>query len=68
MLLQEDQTGPHFNNHYANLLLFCRYVYGEDSEPFIFSFFQDVSQNPAVIKAMLAVNHTVQKATTLLNK
>ncbi len=46
----------------------CRYVYGEDSEPFIFSFFQDVSQNPAVIKAMLAVNHTVQKATTTLNK
>jgi hypothetical protein len=43
-------------------------VNGEDSEPYIFSFFQDVSQNPAVIKSMLAANHTVQRATTALNK
>lgn len=36
-----------------------RYVYGEDAEPFVFSFFADVSQSPAVIKAMLQAQHEV---------
>ena len=36
-----------------------RYVYGEDAEPFTFSFFTDVSQSPAVIKNMLQAQHEV---------
>ena len=36
-----------------------RYVYGEDAEPFTFSFFTDVSQSPAVIKSMLQAQHEV---------
>ncbi|PRW56454.1 flagellar inner arm dynein 1 heavy chain alpha [Chlorella sorokiniana] len=39
-----------------------QYVYGEDAEPFTFSFFSDVSQSPAVIKNMLQAQHEVQRA------
>ena len=38
----------------------CRHVYGDDAEPVVFSFFTDISQSPAVIRAMLNANHTVQ--------
>lgn len=37
-----------------------RYVYGEDAEPFVFSFFADVSQSPSVIRAMLMAQHEVR--------
>ena len=38
-------------------------MYGEDAEPFVFSFLTDVSQSPSVIRAMLVAQHEVQRAT-----
>lgn len=40
-----------------------QFIYGEDSEPHVFTFFSDVSTSPAIIKAMLTANHAVQEAT-----
>ncbi|KAK9825454.1 hypothetical protein WJX81_002895 [Elliptochloris bilobata] len=34
----------------------------EDDEPFVHSFYDDVSQNPQIVRAMLAVTHGIQKA------
>ena len=34
----------------------------EDDEPFVHSFFDDISQNPQIVLAMLAVTHGIQKA------
>jgi hypothetical protein len=36
-------------------------VYGEDAEPFVFSFLPDVSQSPAVLRALLAAQQEAQR-------
>ena len=34
----------------------------EDDEPYVHSFYDDVSQNPQIVRAMLGVTHGIQKA------
>ncbi|GBG66225.1 hypothetical protein CBR_g57828 [Chara braunii] len=43
-------------------------VNGEDEEPFVFSFYADVSANPQIIKAMLILNHMLHKAVSGVNR
>ena len=37
-------------------------VHGEDEEPVVFSFYSDISQDPAIIKMILTLNQAAQKA------
>ncbi|KAJ7569126.1 hypothetical protein O6H91_01G062100 [Diphasiastrum complanatum] len=43
-------------------------VGGEDVEPFIFTFYNDVSLNPQIIKEMLTINNIIQKVLTGIHK
>ena len=40
----------------------------EDDEPFVHSFYDDVAQNPQIVRAMLAVTHGIQKAVSGLSR
>lgn len=40
----------------------------EEEEPLIFSFYQDMSKNPHVIKLMLQLNQTIHKVFSMMNK
>lgn len=40
----------------------------EDEEPFLHSFFWDVSQNPQIVKAMLTLTHSIQKVIFSINR
>ncbi|CAM9109021.1 unnamed protein product [Choristocarpus tenellus] len=58
--------------------MFVRWMHGtccqtapqvfEEEEPFIFSFYQDMSQNPHVIKLMLQLNQAIHKVFSMMNK
>ncbi|CAM9103575.1 unnamed protein product [Discosporangium mesarthrocarpum] len=57
--------------------MFVRWMHGtccqtepqvHDEEPFIFSFYQDMSQNPHVIKLMLQLNQAIHKVFSMMNK
>ncbi|KAK3269901.1 Dynein heavy chain cytoplasmic, partial [Cymbomonas tetramitiformis] len=45
-----------------------QHVNNEDDEPVVFTFYWDVAANPAVIKTMLALNHTIQKTIAGVNR
>ncbi len=40
----------------------------EDDEPFVHSFYDDVAQNPHIVRAMLAVTHGIQKSVSGLSR
>jgi dynein heavy chain len=40
----------------------------EDEEPIIFSFYNDIAQNPHVIKMMLTINQSIHKVFNIINK
>lgn len=40
----------------------------EDDEPFVHNFFLDVSQNPQIVKTMLALTHSIQKVIFSFNR
>jgi dynein heavy chain, axonemal len=40
----------------------------EEEEPYVFSFYQDMSQNPHVIKLMLTMNQAIHRVFSLVNK
>lgn len=48
----------------SQMLSRCCHAAGptEDDEPFVHSFYDDVAQNPQIVRAMLAVTHGIQKA------
>jgi len=49
----------------------CQPIYpnGDDEqEPVVFSFYQDISQSPQVIKMMLTLNHSIHHVFSLANK
>ncbi|GMH41526.1 hypothetical protein BSKO_09436 [Bryopsis sp. KO-2023] len=41
---------------------------GDDEEPIVFTFYWDVAANPQVIKTMLTLNHSIQKAISGINR
>jgi hypothetical protein len=43
-------------------------VVHEEEEPYVFSFYQDMSQNPHVIKLMLTMNQAIHRVFSLVNK
>lgn len=43
-------------------------VIHEEEEPLVFSFYQDMSKNPHVIKLMLQLNQAVHKVFSMMNK
>lgn len=46
----------------------CRRVLGEDAETFTFNFFPDVSQSPAVVRAMRQAQQEVPGAVTAMTR
>ena len=40
----------------------------EEEEPLVFSFYQDMSKNPQVIKLMLQLNQAIHKVFSMINK
>lgn len=43
-------------------------VIHEEEEPLVFSFYQDLSKNPHVIKLMLQLNQAIHKVFSMMNK
>src|SRR5690606_5966447 len=43
-------------------------IVGEDDEPFVFSFYQDIYQNPQVIKLTLSITQQMHKVFSITNK
>lgn len=43
-------------------------IISEDEDPIVFSFYQDVSKNPHVIKLMLELNHSFQRTFTTVRR
>eukprot|EP00741_Cyanophora_paradoxa_P015322 tig00000194_g14791.t1 len=40
----------------------------DEDEPFVFSFYPDIQQNPSIVKMLLTLNHVIQKAFSALKK
>jgi len=50
------------------LVLPVRQIVHEEEEPLVFSFYQDMSKNPHVIKLMLQLNQAIHKVFSMMNK
>eukprot|EP01040_Poterioochromonas_malhamensis_P005875 gene5875-6317_t len=53
---------------YGTCLLTEPQIINEDEEPYVFSFFQDISQNPQVVKLALSLTSQTNKVYSITNK
>ena len=75
----DKQLTKAFRNMAESSKFFIRWMYGtclktdpqiinEDEEPYIFSFFQDISKNPQVVKLTLSLTNQTNKVYNMTNK